>query len=302
MLYGVIILLTILVLFLAVKVLSLKKEMRRLVGDMEANEDGRNLTVDFIDTDLQSLVLQVNRLYDGVMKIKAEGRENEERIKESISMISHDMRTPLTSIIGYLQIAKKTNDKAEMEGNIDVALERARYLNKLVNDFFELSLIDSDQVDVRMEKVNLSEIICEEILAENTEIDRKGIEPRFDQSEQNFYVYADKKKLVRIVQNLISNAVKYSEKRLEFQINEKEDGSTSLRILTDPGEKVDTNRIFDRFVKGDSARGSGGAGLGLYICKRFAQIMGGNINAEQTDESFVITLDLPQHEKNGTQP
>ena len=296
MLYGVILLLTILVLLLAVKLLSLKREMRRIVSDMKTNEDGRNLTVDFIDGDLQSLVSEVNRLYEDVMKIKAEGRENEERIRESVSMISHDMRTPLTSVIGYLQLAEKTNDRAEISGDIEIALERARYLYKLINDFFELSLIDSDQVDIHMEKVNLSEIICEEILAENTELDRKGLEPRFDQSEQNYYVYADRKKLERIVQNLISNAVRYSEKRLEFRIEAKEEESISLDILTDPGEKVDTDRIFERFVKGDSARSNGGAGLGLYICKRFAEKMGGKICAGQDEESFVITLTLSRTE------
>ncbi|MCR5249922.1 MAG: HAMP domain-containing histidine kinase [Lachnospiraceae bacterium] len=296
MLYGVIVLLAILVLLLTLKLVLLKREMRGIVKDMKANEDGRNLSMDLIDGELQSMVLEVNRLYDDVMKVRAEGRENEERIRESVSMISHDMRTPLTSIIGYLQIAEKTNDRAETEGNVAIALERARYLNKLVNDFFELSLIDSDRVDVRMEKVNLSEIICEEILAETTEIDSRGIEPEFAQSEQNHYVLADREKLVRIVQNLISNAVKYSEKRLEFRIDEKEDGNVSLSILTDPGEKVDTDRIFERFVKADSARSDGGAGLGLYICKRFAEKMGGTISARQSEESFEITLTLKNFE------
>ena len=110
----------------------------------------------------------------------------------------------------------------------------------------------------------------------------------------NIYVNADKKKLVRIVQNLISNAVKYSDKRLEFKI---ETGSgtekVEMCIITDSGTKIDTDRIFDRFVKGDSARASGGAGLGLYICRNFARMMGGDISAEQDDENFIIRLELP---------
>ncbi len=290
----IIIILTALVLFLSIKLIVIKKEMRRITGDMKENADGRNINVDFIDKDLQNMIMEVNCLYENIMKIKAEGKENEEKIRESISMISHDMRTPLTSIIGYLQVAERSDDKADINSNIDIALDRAKYLNKLVNDFFELSLIESGQVSVDLERVNLCEVICEEILAESPEIDRHGIEPTFEQAEQNIYVNADKKKLVRIVQNLISNAVKYSDKRLEFKI---ETGSgtekVEMCIITDSGTKIDTDRIFDRFVKGDSARASGGAGLGLYICRNFARMMGGDISAEQDDENFIIRLELP---------
>ena len=296
----IIIILTALVLFLSIKLIVIKKEMRRITGDMKENDDGRNINVDFIDKDLQNMIMEVNCLYENIMKIKAEGKENEEKIRESISMISHDMRTPLTSIIGYLQVAERSDDKADINSNIDIALDRAKYLNKLVNDFFELSLIESGQVSVDLERVNLCEVICEEILAESPEIDRRGIEPTFEQAEQNIYVSADKKKLVRIVQNLISNAVKYSDKRLEFKIEtgrsaggSRDAGSVEMCIITDSGIKIDTDRIFDRFVKGDSARASGGAGLGLYICRNFARMMGGDISAEQDDENFIIRLELP---------
>ena len=293
----IIIILTALVLFLSIKLIVIKKEMRRITNDMRSNIDGRNINVDFIDKDLQNMILELNSLYENIMEIKAEGKEEENKMRESISMISHDMRTPLTSIIGYLQIASKTEDRAEMTVNIDIALERARYLNKLVNDFFELSLIESGQVDIEAVRVNLCEVICEEILAESPEIDRKGLEPSFEQSEQNIYVFAVKKKLVRIIQNLISNAVKYSEKKLDFVIDPEEEGNVKLRIITDPGSKIDTDRIFDRFVKGDAARSTGGAGLGLYICKGFAEKMGGDISASQDESSFVITLTLPAQEQ-----
>ncbi|MBR4733144.1 MAG: HAMP domain-containing histidine kinase [Lachnospiraceae bacterium] len=292
----VVIMLTVLVLLLSVKVILLKRQMKHVVNGMKDNPDKRQLSVDFVDGDLQKMIVEVNQLYEYVLQIKAEGKEEECKIRESISMISHDMRTPLTSIIGYLQIAKKSADQKEMIANVDIALERARYLNKLVNDFFELSLIETDQVDMELEKVNLCEIICEEILAENVEIDAKGLEPRFDQAEQNVYVHADRKKLSRVIQNLISNAVKYSDRRLEFQIDREREGCVRLQIITDLGDKIDANRIFDRFVKGDSARSNGGAGLGLYICKRFVEMMGGTVKAEQDEKHFEITLTLPAHE------
>ena len=203
--------------------------MSRITNEMKHNSDNNQMSLDFVDRDLQKLIIQINSLYENMIKIKAEEKEDEKKIRESISMIAHDMRTPLTSIIGYLQMAKRSDDETEKNANIEIALERAKYLNKLVNEFFELSLIESGQVSVQMERVNLSEIICEEILSESPEIDSKGIEPVFKQAEDNIYVYADKKKLERVIQNLISNAIKYSVNRLE-SVYKNEDSISSFSM------------------------------------------------------------------------
>ncbi len=299
MLYGVIIL-SILVLLLLLKIIFLKREMKRIISDMNNNPEKNHMNVDFVDRDLQDMIVEVNKLYDYILEIKADGKNDEKKIKDSISMISHDMRTPLTSIIGYLQVAQKSKDISETKENIDIALERARYLNNLVNDFFEISLIESGQIDIKLEKLNLCELICEEILAESPLIDKKGIEPRFDQAEDNIYVNADKQKLIRVIQNLISNAVKYSTKRLDFYIEESAQknnseavGMIKLRIQTDATENVDTEKIFERFYQKDSSRTKGGAGLGLYICKEFIEKMGGTIAAKQEKGIFEIELNLP---------
>jgi len=299
MLYGVIIL-SILVLLLLLKIIFLKREMKRIISDMNNNPEKNHMNVDFVDRDLQDMIVEVNKLYDYILEIKADGKNDEKKIKDSISMISHDMRTPLTSIIGYLQVAQKSKDISETKENIDIALERARYLNNLVNDFFEISLIESGQIDIKLEKLNLCELICEEILAESPLIDKKGIEPRFDQAEDNIYVNADKQKLIRVIQNLISNAVKYSTKRLDFYIEESAQknnseavGMVKLRIQTDATEIVDTEKIFERFYQKDSSRTKGGAGLGLYICKEFLEKMGGTIAAKQEKDIFEIELNLP---------
>ena len=107
MLYVIIILIA-LVLFLSVKLILMKGQMKRVIGEMKSNPDKRQMNVDFVDSDLQNMIIEVNHLYEYILQIKAEGKEEESKMRESISMISHDMRTPLTSIIGYLQIAEKT--------------------------------------------------------------------------------------------------------------------------------------------------------------------------------------------------
>ena len=281
------------ILFLCLKLFLVKKEMRRITEELLAKEDESNVCVDFIDRDLQKLVLVINNLYDRILRIKAENREEEKMLRESVSMISHDMRTPLTSIIGYLQVAKKSTDKEEILQNLDIALERAKYLNRLVNDFFELSLIESGQVESKPERVNISELICEEILAESPAIDARGIEPVFLQADENIYVMADRKLLARVIQNLTSNAVKYSDGRLEFRLEELAGAShIAMPILSSTVQEIETDKIFRRFYKEDSARSKGGAGLGLYIVKCFVECMNGTVRAEKEGEEFRIIVEL----------
>ena len=149
MLY-VIIVLIILVLFLLVRLILIKKELKRVTTVMKDNPGHEQMNMDFVDRDLQRMIAEVNKLYAEILKICAESKADENKLKESVSVISHDMRTPLTSIIGYLQVAVRSDDSDEIKDSVRIALERARYLNELVNDFFELSLIESDQVDIRI--------------------------------------------------------------------------------------------------------------------------------------------------------
>lgn len=293
MLY-VIILLIITVLFLSARLFLIKKELKRIASAIKDNPGHDQMNMDLVDRDLQKTVAGINDLYSEIMKIQAEGRSAEKELKESVSVISHDMRTPLTSIIGYLQVASRSEDPGETKESINIALERAYYLNDLVNDFFELSLLESGKVDIKTADVNLSEMICEEILAESPQIDKKGLVPLFRQQDEDHIVKADAQMLTRVIQNLISNAVKYSEHRLEFDIKEREDNKTLLTITTDASGKIDTDRIFDRFYQNDSSRTKGGAGLGLYICKNFVEMMDGTIEAKQEGSSFEILLTLPR--------
>lgn len=280
-----------LLVFLLIKLTAVKKELRRVVKLMAENRDDRNINVDFVDGDLQDMIVEVNRLYAKVTRIRYESREEEKTIRESISMISHDMRTPLTSIIGYLQIAERSADTEEIHQNVEIALERARYLNKLINDFFEISLIESGSVSMKMERINICEMICEEILAESPEIDKRNIEPVFEQADTDITVTADRKMLGRIIQNLTANAVRYSTGKLEYKV-ECNETETRIRIISSTDKQIDTGRVFERFYKEDSSRSGGGAGLGLYICKRFALQMGGDVSASQDGIDFEITLIL----------
>lgn len=288
----IIIILLFLVLFLSIKLFLVKRELCSAADSLAEENDG-HIHINLVDRDLQRTMAMVNRSYEEVLRIKAENRNKEKALRESISMIAHDMRTPLTAIIGYLQLAENAKDLQDMKQDVEISLERAKYLSQLVNDFFEISLIEAGQISVSKDKINLSEMICEELMSESAKIDEKGLIPVFEQADINCFVWADQKLLSRVLQNLISNAIKYSDGKLEFEIEKIEEQSmTLLKIISISKQQINTERIFDRFYMEDSSRTKGGTGLGLYIVKSFVEKMGGRVYALQEGESLTIFLEL----------
>ena len=290
MTYIVIILILIIVVsFLSVKLYLVKRQLRKMAEQMQ-EQDETTVSVEFIDKDLETVALQINEKLERLQKVKVDAFKNEQAMKTSISMISHDMRTPLTSVIGYLQLAEKNCADEETLQDIRVALDRAKYANKLVDDFFELSVVDANQYTPVMEKVNLCEVVCEEILANYLAFEKKGITPLFKQADDEISVLADRKMLARVIQNLISNGIKYSSGKMEFVITEGE--RVTLAISNSVSDAVDTDKIFDKFYRADASRKGEGAGLGLYICRKFVEEMNGTIGAQNDNGKLIITVEF----------
>lgn len=277
------------VIILGWKLALVKGQMKKLAKQMrEQNESF--LSVEFVDKDLEMLVTELNELVDSVKEVRAEAGRDQESLRASISMISHDMRTPLTSVIGYLQLAEKNCKEEESLQEIQIALERAKYCSRLVNDLFEVSVIDLGTDAPDFENVNLCQVVCEEILAAHPQFEERGIRPVFGQADEDILVWADQRQLTRVVQNLISNALKYSAGKVDFSVTQGK--RVSLIVTNDLCQEIDTEKIFDRFYQGDVSRGSGGSGLGLYICRRFVENMGGEIRAECEDGKLAVKVEL----------
>lgn len=287
--YIIIFILVIVVSFFGLKLYFVKQQLKSIAKQMEEQEESL-LSIDFVDKDLERVTIQINHIIDSVQTIRAEAIKEEQNLRTSISMISHDMRTPLTSVIGYLQLAKKGCKEEETLQDIEIALDRAGYCNKLVNDFFELSVIESDTYIPVLEKVNICEVICEEILANYVSFESKGITPVFKQAEDIVWVKADRKRLVRVIQNLISNSIKYSAGEVKFEISIGL--KVSIYISSSVSQKVEVGKIFDKFYKADNSRSSDGSGLGLYICRKFVEDMKGKISAESSDTRFNVKIEL----------
>ena len=277
-------------LILAVKFIVMKRELRKIANQI-SREDNDFLSVQIVDEDLNRLVSGINHLYEKQLEIRKAANGKEKEIRESISMVSHDMKTPLTSIIGYLQMAKKSADE-ERQSDIDTALERAAYLNGLVNDFFEISLIDADSFSPNLESLNICELICEEIFALSPSFDKKGMLPVFEKSDRDIRVQADRKMCTRVFQNYFSNCIKYGVGEVVIDVDESSTEKVRITISNTPQNTVNPDKMFERFYRDDQARSGEGAGLGMFICKSFVEAMQGSIRAEMIEGKLVTVMEM----------
>lgn len=276
---------------LAAKLISLKIRIGSLSKQLD-NKDNTLITTQLGGDELEAVVKKINLMIENNHKAKVEISKEQTALKQAIADISHDIRTPLTSVVGYLQLAENENQQA----NIRIALERAKYCASLVNDFFELSLIDSRGCEAVMENIDVNDMLCELILANFPNFEAKSMAPHFVDSGKPVYVHGDRKMLTRVIQNLISNGIKYGSDRLDFTITAQETVQISVSNSISDNE-IDTEKMFDKFYRASRSRTAGGAGIGLYICKQFVEAMDGVISASVRDGMLTITVTLGKGER-----
>lgn len=287
--YVIIFILFAAIVFWAGKYHGLKKQLKSISIQL-SEEQVQLVTVEFIDRDLEAIALEINRLLEKIRQTIIKSDASSAALKSSIADISHDMKTPLTSVIGYLQLAERECHEESTKELIKICLERAYYCNALMNDFFELSVLESQGCIPELQNVDAAGMICEQILANYPVFEGKGITPHFEDSDQPVIVSADSVLLNRVIQNLISNGVKYAKGDIFFGICQ-ENGQVIITVSNPVNTYIDTARIFDRFYTQDKARNKG-SGIGLYICRQFIEAMGGSISAEIDGNYLSIKVKL----------
>ena len=160
---------------------------------------------------LSKLIVNINRLVDKLQKIQEKGKIIEESRKRMISNISHDFRTPLTSILGYIELVLNDSNltQGEKERYIKIAYSKGNYLYNLTEEFFQISKMDSNDFKLDVKEINICEIVRQNILLFFSEFKKINIEPELNLEKDDVYAMADEKSLNRILANLINNALKY---------------------------------------------------------------------------------------------
>lgn len=286
------ILIAIIIVLIAI-IIGYKREFRRIKKEINNNlNDYVNIKTKFVDKDLEALVAEVNLIFDSKQKVVAEKNKREEELRASIANMSHDLRTPLTSIMGYLQMIRLENvsedDKNEY---MDILEKRTKSLQQLISSFYDLSRIEGNEYNFQYKKVNLSNILCENIAVFYNDFINNNIEPIIEIDENIKEIISDEGAITRIFSNLIGNTIKHGENFVKITLKQNDNVIITEFINKATGlteENVD--KLFERFYTVDKSRSDRNTGLGLYITKVLVEKLGHNIYATLKDNDLVISI------------
>ena len=248
--------------------------------------------------ELEKISASINTMSAELNEKRQRERELEAQRSELITNVSHDLRSPLTSIIGYVRLLKENGIKDEQKFNeyIEVTDRRLEGLKKLVDELFELTKLDAPDFTMNFEQGDATSIVKQFGFEMQAILVHQGLTLVCDIDDKPFEMMLDHERLARVLQNLFANAAKYAEPNSTVTLSSKISGSEMniclSNIIADAGQ-VDTVSMFDRFYKQDRSRtDTTGAGLGLAIAKRITELHGGSISANQTGAEITVTVTL----------
>ncbi len=286
-----IIVLIIAVLVLGFKIYRLKKSVREVdsaLSEKLENDTNTLIAVSTSDKDVINLASHLNHELKTLNAEKHRYYEGDRELKNAVTNISHDLRTPLTAICGYVDLLENEEMTDNAKRYTAVIKERAYSLNKLTEELFRYSVILSDEQEMSIEKTNINYILEESIIAFLEELSKRSIKPKIIMPEKAVFANTDASALKRIFSNILSNAVKYSDGDLRIELT-----SDNEILFTNTAKnlsKTEVGRLFDRFYTVESARKS--TGLGLSIARHLANQLGAEISAEYKNKKLTVKVSL----------
>ena len=286
--------LTILIVLLIIFILK-TKEINRLTSELKKlNREGKieKLRLSLPNKNIENLIVEINTLIDDKRKMENIYKEKDMELREAIANMSHDLRTPLTSIMGYVYLLNDDKlGKEERKEYLKIIEKRSLVLNDLITNFYGLSRIQADQYEIKFEPVNLELVLGEIIAAFYETLDYKFGEPEINIEEGLGPVLGDKQALNRIFTNLIENIIKHGEGEVKISLKKK--NKYIVMEFSNKAEELeskDVNRIFEKFFTKDRMRTGQNTGLGLAIVKLLVEKQGQKIEAKKVGNRLVINI------------
>ncbi len=279
-------------------------QLRHVIEELHYIADGHfDHRIPFVvKTDLQKVIDSINALVDSTVASMEEERQIEQSKDDLITNVSHDIRTPLTSIIGYLGLLKSSELNEDQTKYIQIAYDKALQMKALAEDLFEYTTLRSSTNNkLVLTPLHVNSMLEQVAAGFELEAEKKNITFNVVTRPRDLVIDADAKMIVRMLNNLISNALKYGRGATEINLiaNKVNNEFVELRVENN-GEQIpkkSLQKIFDRFYRVESSRNlkTGGTGLGLAITKSIVDLHGGNIKCQSTAELTSFIIQLPLH-------
>lgn len=276
------------IMILLIKIYFMKKSAREIkekIAERMSADTNTLIDISSSDRDMRALAESLNVQIVQLRKEKLRYQQGDTELKEAVTNISHDLRTPLTAISGYLDLLEQEKTSNAVHKYITQISNRTDAMKQLTEELFRYSVVASAR-EMNIEPICLNSILEESIASYYGAIVQHGITPNVEISEFRVERKLDKSALMRIFGNIISNAIKYSDGDLFVKLTEN--GVITFSNTAKNLNAVTVGRLFDRFYTVETAKNS--TGLGLSIAKLFTEQMGGTIKAEYVNKNIVITI------------
>ena len=284
----------VIIIALAVKIRVMQKSMDEIcdsISEHLCSDTNQLVTVSSSDKHVRHLASEIAKQLAELRRQRRQYISGDRELKEAVTNISHDLRTPLTAICGYMELLEAEELTAPAKRYVAQIGSRAEALKALTEELFRYSVISSVS-DLQYEKVNVGRVLEDTLISFYGALEQKRIVPEITLFEGEIVRLLDPSALSRIFGNIIANAVKYSDG--DFTVTMTEKGEITFSNTASALSSVEVGRLFDRFYTVDSARKS--TGLGLSIAKLLTERMGGSVSAEYQSDVLTIRLSFAELE------
>lgn len=288
-----------LTLVLLLYIIFLKRELKKLTSEVKElpirASFGSRLFLNFREKTLLDLVDELNHMIDEFEEKNRQAIQMEENVKLSIAGLSHDIRTPLTSARGYVQLLHETTDEEKRAHYVKIIEHSINRLMDMTDHFYDLARIETNQKEMSLTSLSLSKLVEETFLDFYEQLEEKGIQLHFPEKINERKIIADKLMLTRVIQNIIQNIIRYSKSTTVVSYSDE----ANYHILTIKNDikldsKIAIEKVFTRFYTEVSSRtNTEASGLGLYLSKNLVEKMNGKMEAELYDFWFILKIHLP---------
>ena len=277
---------------LVVKIYLLQKAAREIkegFADRLITDTNTLIDISSHDKYMRELANTINIQLRKLRADRHRFQQGDMELKNAVSNISHDLRTPLTAICGYLDLLEQEEKSTTVERYIEVIRNRTEILKQLIEELFRYSVIITTEDDITKEAVEINRVLEESIAAFYVALNERKIIPSIKMPESKVICYLDGSALARVFSNLLNNAIKYSDGDLDIILSET--GEIIFSNTASGLNEVQVGKLFDRFYTVEAARKS--TGLGLAIAKTLVEQMNGTITAEYKEGKLFFYLVLP---------
>jgi len=270
------------------------KEICRQLSFLQKHDSNMLVTHEFEWGGIKHLVEQINEMNARKKKERNDYLEKEKKIAEIYTSLSHDIRTPLTSLDGYVQLLGKSESQEEQKRYLTIVQERIVSLKDMLEELFTYTKLKNESYQLEMTECCINKILKTTIFSYYEDWQKRGIEPEIEITDKLLYIQGNTQGMRRVIQNIVKNAIDHGERKIRISLQEIENKAV-LKVYNhvENAKEIDVSQVFERFYKQDKARSQTSTGLGLSIAKEFVCKMNGQIGADIVEKEFCITISIP---------